>query len=161
MKISIGRKIMWHSGHRLVNHEGACKAHHGHEYVAWIECRAERLDPLGRVIDFEAVKRIVGSWVGEKWDHTYLLNAEDDDAGSLSIRDTNRSSGRPCYLFDGNPTCENIALELFNVSCMLLCPYFVEVKKVILYETENAYAVIKAADEAGYKPVLMGYTDES
>jgi 6-pyruvoyltetrahydropterin/6-carboxytetrahydropterin synthase len=95
-------------GHRVVGHEGKCALLHGHNYRIHFKCRAEKLDSVGRVIDFSVIKRL-GIWLEENWDHKFLAWNQD----------------RPLrYLVDGsefvdsivwvpfNPTAENIGRHL-------------------------------------------------
>lgn len=156
-KITVTRKLWWHSGHRLVHHAGACKAHHGHEYVAHIECRAGSLDALGRVIDFGVIKSEVKAWIDKHWDHTCIFHAQDDARSTMAIREDNAGMDRPCYLLPANPTAENIALELLHVSEHLLAPHGVEVCKVTVHETSNCSACVERPDD--FKPMPVGWSD--
>lgn len=129
------RKIEFDAGHRLVDHEGLCANPHGHRYVAEIECEAP-LDDLGRVVDFGEVKRKVGKWIDDNWDHATILNVAD--AASIAFY---RSNGWRVYVMQSNPTAENIAAELLRVAQSLLS---VKVVRVRIWETPNCYAEVRA-----------------
>lgn len=140
MKITATRRLEWDAAHRVMRHESKCATLHGHRYVAEIECAAEALDDVGRVIDFGAVKQVVGAWIDENWDHTTLVNQRD---GRLLrfVEDDHVSYGkRRPYVFPGEPTAENIAAELAQVAQRLLDPHGITVTRVRVYETPNCYA---------------------
>jgi 6-pyruvoyltetrahydropterin/6-carboxytetrahydropterin synthase len=95
---------------------------------------------VGRVIDFGLVKKIIGGWIDENWDHNMLLNSNDplaleDDEARLCL------VGREPFLMpkESNPTAEVMVEVLFKTAEILL-PQYLVVKKVRLYETPNCYA---------------------
>lgn len=136
MTITCTRRFQFCAGHRLVHHEGMCANLHGHNYVALITCQAPDLDGVGRVIDFSCIKEVVGKFIDANWDHKMVLNIEDYK-GIAAIE----ALGDPYYLMDANPTAENMALHLRQVSHGLLNDrYGIDVIKVQLWETENCYA---------------------
>ena len=46
-------------GHRLMHYQGKCRVPHGHNAKVAIDLMAERLDPLGMVVDFTDIKRVL------------------------------------------------------------------------------------------------------
>jgi len=122
-----------------MRHESKCATLHGHRYAAEVTCEADALDKVGRVIDFGAVKEIVGSWIDREWDHTTLVNYRDD-ALILFCAAEEASGKRAAFIFDGEPTAENIAKELHRVASALLQPRGVRVTRVRVYETPNCWA---------------------
>lgn len=137
---TITRKLEWDSGHRVLGHEGKCRNLHGHRYVAEVTVWSAGLDHVGRVIDFGLVKKIIGGWIDENWDHNMLLNSNDplaleDDEARLCL------VGREPFLMpkESNPTAEVMVEVLFKTAEILL-PQYLVVKKVRLYETPNCYA---------------------
>lgn len=71
------------AAHRLALPYGSkCTSLHGHNWLITVECRAERLDPNGMVIDFTLLKRLIH----DRMDHKVLND-----------------------VFPFNPTAENIA----------------------------------------------------
>lgn len=137
-KITCTRKIHFSSGHRILNHEGKCANAHGHNYDAHIFAEAEKLDSLGRVIDFSVLKNKVGSWIDQHWDHTFLVFEEDlEMIRALRALTTPKQP----FICPFNPTAENMADFLLHVVCpQQLKDSGVVVKKVIIYETNNCYA---------------------
>ncbi len=120
-------------GHRLLNYDGKCRFLHGHNGKAVITVEAEKLDPLGMVIDFSQLKRVVGAWIDETLDHKMILHRDDPVIPEL------RRQGEPFVTLDVNPTAENIAKLIFD---------FVKgagfaVVEVTLWETENSFATCR------------------
>jgi 6-pyruvoyltetrahydropterin/6-carboxytetrahydropterin synthase len=127
---SVTREITFCYGHRLLEYEGKCRHLHGHNGRAEITLEAERLGPLGMVVDFSEVKRVVGGWIDEELDHRMLLRKDDP------VLPTLRAQGEPLFVMDVNPTAENIAKLIYDYAAGQGLPV-VEVK---LWETESSYA---------------------
>ena len=140
----ITQRIEFDSGHRVLGHGGKCRHLHGHRYVAEITFEATKLNDLGMVIDFGDVKRIIGSWINEHWDHNMILNSEDPLASS----DINTVAlvGREPFIMSVNPTAENMAAFLFYQSKDLLAMEEIDVRvvNVTIYETPNCRAAYGA-----------------
>jgi len=135
------RKIHFCSGHRVLNHESKCANLHGHNYIAWIYAASDKLDSLGRIIDFSVLKEKVGGWIDEHWDHTTILFEEDFD-----LREVEKAMAvnKPVFHLPTNPTAENMAYYLLRVVCPLtLADTGVKVTKIKLYETENCFAEVE------------------
>lgn len=130
---SATRELTFCYGHRLLNYDGKCKHLHGHNGRAVITLAAERLDELGMVVDFSRLKRIVGGWIDENLDHKMLLR-RDDPALPLLIQ-----QGEPVYVLDVNPTAENLARLIFDLTAAQGFPV-VEVK---LWETDSCFAAYR------------------
>ena len=105
--ITITRRLEFDYGHRVLGHEGKCRHLHGHRGAVEITVRGPRLDSIGRVIDFSEVKRLVGGWIDENWDHNLLLNPSDPLLSRLEFGDVH---GRRIYEMPlgNNPTAENM-----------------------------------------------------
>lgn len=143
--ITCTRRLEWDAMHRIPLHESKCRAFHGHRYAAEISCLAPELDELGRVIDFSVVKKVVGGWIDERWDHTAILMRGDPEANVIA--EANERLGRPVYWMDRHPTAENIVAELARIAQGLLSPFGVEVVEVRLWETPNGVATWKSGRE--------------
>ena len=138
---TITRKLEWDSGHRVLGHEGKCRHIHGHRYIAEVTVSAEKLDSLGRVIDFSIIKKEIGEWIDYYWDHNLLLHPKDPLTKLWFTEGSGDLFGdRGPFIFSGNPTAENMARHLFQVSCVLLKKHSISVVKVRIYETPNSWA---------------------
>lgn len=142
---SITRIIRWDSGHRVLGHEGKCRHLHGHSYTAEITV-TKSLDALSRVVDFSLIKKLVGDWIDENWDHNFLCN-KADPLYEL-ILGFNTSEGhidifagkQPYFMKNGNPTAEIIAEELYGQCQRLLVGEGLVVLNVRIWETPNCFA---------------------
>ena len=83
------RRLEWDAMHRIPAHEHKCSAWHGHRYAVEIHCTAPELDHCGRVVDFGVIKREVGGWIDEHWDHTALIMKGDPDPAVSAIAESN------------------------------------------------------------------------
>jgi 6-pyruvoyltetrahydropterin/6-carboxytetrahydropterin synthase len=136
---SVTRELTFCYGHRLLDYAGKCRHLHGHNGRAVITLAAADLDPLGMVMDFTRLKRVVGDWIDENLDHKMLLH-QDDPALPLL-----RQLGEPVYVLDVNPTAENIARLIFDYTAGQGFPV-VEVK---LWETESCCAAYGPGQRGG------------
>ena len=57
------------AGHRVHGHESKCADLHGHNYRVHFTCSADKLDAVGRVIDFGDINKILCQWLESNWDH--------------------------------------------------------------------------------------------
>jgi 6-pyruvoyltetrahydropterin/6-carboxytetrahydropterin synthase len=135
--LSVTRRFEWDSMHRIPNHESVCRAFHGHRYAAEIVCAAPALDQVGRIIDFSLIKQEIGSWIDRNFDHTAILQRDDDDPAIRAIVATNAGVGKPVYFLDGPPTVENIVQELARHATALMAPYNITVEQIRIWETPN------------------------
>jgi 6-pyruvoyltetrahydropterin/6-carboxytetrahydropterin synthase len=120
-------------GHRLLNYDGACRHLHGHNGMIEVEVVADALDGHGMVVDFGEIRDVVKGWVDANLDHRMLLCREDPAVAVL------REMNEPVYLFDGNPTAENIAREIFEKSR----EQGLAISEVRLWETPSSYAAYR------------------
>lgn len=130
------RRFGFDSGHRVLNHESKCLNVHGHRYTADVTVEALELDSVGRVVDFGALKALVGDWIDDKWDHGYIHHSADGVAVDL------KAMGLKTYeMPDGmNPTAENMVEHLAGIVSGLLSDLGLRVVHVRLYETPNCWA---------------------
>ena len=130
----VTRELRFCYGHRLLNYDGKCRHLHGHNGRAVITLEADRLDALGMVVDFSAIKRVVSAWIDANLDHRMILHKDDPVLPYL------KQQGEPFFLMDVNPTAENIAKLIFEFVLAQGFPV-VEVK---LWETDDSFAVYRA-----------------
>jgi len=113
---------------------------HGHNYNAYITAEADQLDELGRVIDFSVLKREVGDWIDNFWDHNFLVYEKDMSVIECLLIAPRRKEPFICSF---NPTAENMAQYLLDEVCpRVLKGKNVTVTKILLYETENCCAEV-------------------
>lgn len=141
MKTSIMRTLEFDAAHRVMNHESKCANMHGHRYKVEIHARGD-LDPIGRVIDFSALKARIGGWLDTHWDHTTILHK--DDPSAQAWYDCVIPANKPIYLMPENPTAENMAQYLLD-KCRdeLMLGTGIEVWKVVVWETPNCKAEVE------------------
>lgn len=129
----VTRELRFCYGHRLLNYDGKCRHLHGHNGRAIITLETQRLDPLGMVVDFSTIKKVVGGWIDTQLDHRMILHKDDPVLPFL------RAQGEPVFLVDVNPTAENIAKLIYDYAAAQGFP----VIEVRLWETEDSYAVYR------------------
>ncbi len=135
--ISCTRRIEFDAAHRVMEHESKCRHLHGHRYVVEATFSAPDLDALGRIIDFGAVREVLGGWIDEHWDHTTILNEQDRDLGTAI---TDRTQQRVYYI-SGNPTAERMAAYLLTDICpKLFGASGAACTRIKLWETPNCFA---------------------
>jgi 6-pyruvoyltetrahydropterin/6-carboxytetrahydropterin synthase len=126
----VTREIRFCYGHRLLEYAGKCRHLHGHNGRAVISLAARELDPLGMVMDFSHIKRVVSAWIDDKLDHKLLLHKDDPLLPLLLQHD------QPVFPLDVNPTAENIARLIYDYTAQQGFP----VVQVQLWETDDSYA---------------------
>lgn len=152
--VTITRRLEFDAGHRILGHESKCAHLHGHRYRAELTVTADDLDKLGRVIDFGVVKKIVGAWIDDNWDHNMILNAADPlaelydfkegetDVPALQEMAREVFGGKVPFVMPVNPTAENMAHVLYQKAKLLLKDHPIHVIGLRLYETPNSWAEI-------------------
>jgi len=142
MSITIMRQVKFCAGHRLLNHEGKCANLHGHNYLVEFHVTGNEVDSLGRVVDFSVLNKLFKGWIDDNWDHGFVLWDEDQNA----IEAIQSCEPHRLYLMPYNPTAENMARYLMSEICPGLIQsikgYDLRMKKVVLWETEHAYAEV-------------------
>jgi 6-pyruvoyltetrahydropterin/6-carboxytetrahydropterin synthase len=129
----VTRELRFCYGHRLLEYDGKCRYLHGHNGRALITLASPSLDPLGMVMDFSQIKRVVGGWIDSQLDHRMILHRADPLLSYL------QAQGEPIFLMDANPTAENIARLIYDYAAGQGFP----VVEVRLWETEDSYAVYR------------------
>lgn len=129
----VTREIDFCYGHRLLNYDGKCKYLHGHNGRAIITIEAEKLDERGMVLDFTDIKQVVSRWIDSNLDHRMLLHRDDPIIPLLM------EHGEPVFLMESNPTAENIARLIFDVTEQAGFP----ILEAHLWETPNCFATYR------------------
>ncbi|HUM43733.1 MAG TPA: 6-carboxytetrahydropterin synthase QueD [Fervidobacterium sp.] len=92
---TISKEFSLECAHSIEGHPGECKRLHGHTYRIRLTFQGEMLDPLGMLVDFGVIKRLIT----EKYDHK-----------DLNI-----------YLENVNPTAENFAKVIWEEITAYCC----------------------------------------
>jgi 6-pyruvoyltetrahydropterin/6-carboxytetrahydropterin synthase len=130
------KEIHFSYGHRLLNYDGPCRHLHGHNGMIQVEVAADELDGRGMVVDFGEIRDIVKDWVDANLDHRMLLCRADPAVAVL------RELNEPIYLFDDNPTAENMAREIFEKAR----EQGLAISEIRLWETPSSYAAYRGED---------------
>jgi 6-pyruvoyltetrahydropterin/6-carboxytetrahydropterin synthase len=130
----VTKRIEFCYGHRLLDYDGVCKHPHGHNAVAEIDVRTDRLDARNMVADFSDIKRLVKGWIDRELDHKMILRHDDPLVAPL------RQLGEPMYLLESNPTVERIARLIFEKTAEL----GFQVVNVRVWETPSSFASFSA-----------------
>jgi 6-pyruvoyltetrahydropterin/6-carboxytetrahydropterin synthase len=130
----VTKRIEFCYGHRLLDYDGVCKHPHGHNAVAEIDVRTDRLDARNMVADFSDIKRLVKGWIDRELDHKMILRHDDPLVAPL------RALGEPMYLLESNPTVERIARLIFEKTAEL----GFQVVAVRVWETPSSFALFAA-----------------
>jgi 6-pyruvoyltetrahydropterin/6-carboxytetrahydropterin synthase len=142
MNFTIMRKIEFCAGHRLVGHEGKCANIHGHNYVVQIHVSGTEVDSVGRIVDFAVINRLFKTWIDENWDHGVILWDGDEAA----IAALNQVQPNRVFCLPYNPSAENLARYLLTEVAPNLISriegYYIEVTRVIVWETEHSFAEV-------------------
>jgi 6-pyruvoyltetrahydropterin/6-carboxytetrahydropterin synthase len=141
----VTKEIHFCYGHRLLNYAGKCRHLHGHNGKAVVTLEAASLDALGMVVDFSAIKRVLGAWIDAALDHRMLLHKDDPIVAEL-VR-----QGEPFVTLDANPTAENIARLIFERAAASGLP----VAEVTLWETETSFATYRPTPGAPDPPLAV------
>lgn len=127
---SVTKEIHFCYGHRLLNYVGKCQHLHGHNAIAEVELRSEKLDPRSMVYDFSDISRVIKTWIDETLDHTMILCEKDPVIPDLEKRKER------FFKVGTNPTAETIAKLIFDYAVSQGFP----VHSVKLWETETSFA---------------------
>jgi 6-pyruvoyltetrahydropterin/6-carboxytetrahydropterin synthase len=117
-------------GHRLMQYQGKCRVPHGHNAKVAIDLIAETLNPLGMVIDFTDITRVIQGWIDSTMDHRMVLRQDDPLAKWL------QEMGEPCLIVEQNPTAETLSRLIFEYAVSQGFP----VVEVRFWETPDSYS---------------------
>ena len=107
------------AAHNLLNYQGDCENLHGHNWKVEVTVNTKELDNAGLGIDFKILKRETKE-IMNYLDHKYLNELD---------------------AFKGvSPSSEHISRFVFDRLTESLKDYSVNVEKVTVWESDNAYA---------------------
>lgn len=119
MRKRITKIFTFDSAHNLIDYDGACKNIHGHTYKLEVTFDGD-LGLSGMIIDFHEIDQIVKEKILNEIDHCYLNE-----------------------VFNFNPTCENIAIWIFEKIDLLINRDNCKLTKVVLWETPTSFVTIE------------------
>lgn len=145
-KIRVTKFYDFEMAHALWNYDGLCKNIHGHTYKLYVTVMGEPIADQndmknGMVIDFGDLKKIVKGEIVDQLDHSLVINEKAPHDKLLELNEMYERH----FVFDFQPTCENLVLWIVN-KIKPLFPKGVELKKVVLYETASSSAEWNADD---------------
>ncbi len=108
MTYRITIQVEFCAGHRLLGHMGKCENYHGHNYSADFHIKSERVDTVGRVVDFADIKRKAKAWIETNWDHAMILHQHDPLLAAF------KQQNSKVYTMTNNPTAEHMAEVLYG-----------------------------------------------
>ena len=127
------------AAHRIPGHPGKCAYLHGHTYHLEVTVSADRLDPLGMVMDFDDLREVVRKAVLEHWDHATLL-APDDPLGPAIVQVQADAPDRVVRL-PGSPTAE-IMTRVAWAAIEGALPAGITLERVAIRETPHCGSAI-------------------
>lgn len=102
-------------GHRVAGHESKCAHLHGHNYRVFFTLEADKLDEVGRVLDFSAIKSKLCYWLEDTWDHKFLAWEGDMEMQDIYAASDNSILTESIVWVPFNPTAEHMANYLLTV----------------------------------------------
>lgn len=142
MNIRITKEFKFEMAHALWGYHGPCKNIHGHSYTLTVTVKGKPIGDiqspeLGMVMDFGDLKKIVGSEIIEKFDHSLILNNKDQLVSVLNHQ--------KLVSVAFQPTCENMLIH-FSELLLSRLPQNVTLHHLLLRETSTSYAEWYAED---------------
>lgn len=131
----------------LEGYDGPCREIHGHSYrlfvtVAGTPCNDPNNPKYGMVIDFGILKKIIGSEIVDKYDHSLLIRRT---AGNEELIAVLGKKFDKLQAVEFQPTCENLVTRFAELIAPHL-PTGVELFSLRLHETATSYAEWFASD---------------
>ena len=139
---TVTRIFEFDAAHRVMNERVKCFNLHGHRFKVEVTFEYNKKAALGYAIDFKEIKRIVGAYIDEHFDHACILNPLDKE-----LIDLCKKNGWKVHIVgmgrneDINPSAENFASELFYIVKQLFINdrYNIWPINIRLYETPNCW----------------------
>ncbi len=142
--MQITRRLEFDAGHRIPKHQSQCRHLHGHRYALEITLAGDIIHSSenandGMVMDFSEVKEIAKNHLVDKWDHAFLVAADDKPV----IDFLNSLPDHKTVALASVPTAENLARIAFDILAPLYRDMYgnhLRLERVRLYETPNCWA---------------------
>ena len=141
--MQITTRLEFDAGHRIPSHKSQCRNLHGHRYAIEITLsgdiiQKEGVSEQGMVMDFSDVKAIARREVVDKWDHAFLVYAQD----SVLLDFLNSLPCHKTVVMSEVPTAENMAAEAFRILQASYQDTYgnqLKLERVRLYETPSSW----------------------
>lgn len=121
--MQIRKHFRFEAAHVLAHHSGKCARMHGHSYRLEVAVRGELQTSgpaTGMVVDFDTIKEVVRTRIIDVLDHSTLNDTIE------------------------NPTCECISMWIWRQ----LAESLPQLDELVLWETANSCAIVRASDFA-------------
>lgn len=115
-------KDSFSAAHKLVDYRGECSNVHGHNWQVEISIECHKTSKIGLTVDFKEIKHNFSD-ILTQFDHVFLNDLE--------------------YFKDKNPTSENIARTLYNLSSQKFDNKNVRVKEISVKESDRYTAIYR------------------
>jgi 6-pyruvoyltetrahydropterin/6-carboxytetrahydropterin synthase len=136
--LRVTKIFRFETAHAIYGYAGSCKNIHGHSYVLHVTVQSadhddDFLPAPGFVIDFKELKKLVNTYVVDRFDHRIILSEQ-----YLAMH-PHLSELENMEIWPMEPTAENILLDVRNNLASKL-PSSVKLSNLKLYETADSYA---------------------
>lgn len=128
MRHQVRIELPFEAAHRLMNHPGKCRYIHGHSYRAAVVVERMHLGVDGMVADFADLKKMIGTWIDENWDHNIILQERDPilnlwfEAGDVWAKQSQVEQaeeifkGKKPFVLPQPPTAEVLSRTLYELA---------------------------------------------
>jgi 6-pyruvoyltetrahydropterin/6-carboxytetrahydropterin synthase len=136
--IQITKIFRFEMAHAIYGYAGKCKNIHGHSYVLHVTVAGNTEDnqfisPLGFIIDFKQLKKIINETVIHKLDHQLVLSNKYVQSNELLKLQEN------IFLWEMEPSAENMLIYI-KQNLESVFPPEIRLIKLKLFETADSYA---------------------
>jgi 6-pyruvoyltetrahydropterin/6-carboxytetrahydropterin synthase len=144
--IRVTKEFPFEMAHVLWNYDGPCRNVHGHSYRLFVTIAGSPVDDPdnpknGMVIDFSDLKKIVRTRIVDIFDHSVVLNINQDKDKTEMFKSLFGNTVVVPY----QPTCENLVAD-FAGRIEPLLPAGIKLHSLKLYETATSFAEWYASD---------------
>ena len=129
---TVTKEVTFDAAHLLTGYEGLCRNLHGHTYRLFASVSAEP-DGRGMVVDFKRLKELVKSEVVDRFDHSFMYDA--NSGTECELASFLEARGLRIVKLPFCTTAENLAKYFFD-----LLAEHVPVSSVRLFETPTSCA---------------------
>ena len=135
--IRLTKEFAFESAHAHARNDGKSSENNVNSYRQIVTVAGTTSDPKrGMVMDFGDLKRIVGSEIVDRLDHSFVMRRTPE---SERIASTLGGEFRNVILVDYQPTCENMLCD-FAARLRAALPATVRLHSLRLHETATSYA---------------------